>query len=246
MSNPKGDCARQTGHGPDAVRPAAVPSPTAVWGQVHAPRSVRDLSSQEPDEGGDSSRARAIQRWVAGAMIGLGGGRRHVRLAAVENGVSCCADLGALGNSLLRDRHAGGGRTPLWPCASPLDAHFDRVTCWAAVGQRLAVDAGAIKRVGAVDRMSAFSRRSCPMPILHWLARRLATHASTSHAPRRPGSACGSKAAEAAPTQGADKASSNRLSNSSGAWICGAWPRPSNSTSFAPGIVLATAGPSWS
>jgi len=34
---------------------------------------VSDMSNQEPDEGGDPSRVRALQRWAAGAMIGLGG-----------------------------------------------------------------------------------------------------------------------------------------------------------------------------
>jgi len=34
---------------------------------------VIDMRNQEPDEGCDPSGVRAIQRWVAGAMIGLGG-----------------------------------------------------------------------------------------------------------------------------------------------------------------------------
>lgn len=31
------------------------------------------MAIEEPDEGGDPSRFRALQRWLAGAMMGLGG-----------------------------------------------------------------------------------------------------------------------------------------------------------------------------
>ena len=31
------------------------------------------MSTQEPDEGGDPSRVRALERWAAGVLIGLGG-----------------------------------------------------------------------------------------------------------------------------------------------------------------------------
>ncbi len=37
------------------------------------PDPLNTVTIQEPDEGGDPSRFRALRRWAAGAMMGLGG-----------------------------------------------------------------------------------------------------------------------------------------------------------------------------
>jgi hypothetical protein len=41
-------------------------------GYLH-PDPLSTMTIQEPEEGGDPSRFRALQRWAAGAMMGLGG-----------------------------------------------------------------------------------------------------------------------------------------------------------------------------